>query len=332
MNLILTNSLDATADYLTARLADSCVQWCRIDTDRYIEHGSVSYRPGRAELLLGSNCIEASCVTNVWYRRPERIAFPGTPGSAERAFTLREHTEALEGFLAHVSPTKWINHPTANARASQKIEQLTSARRLGLKVPDTILTNSLEQALEFYDQNGGHVVAKPISDGQVGENGGGDFSLIYTNLVDRRDLEAAESLGNCPTLFQQYIDKMADVRVTVLDGIVHAVALKRVGPNGKQICDIRRDNMLHVHYARVELPEPVSCLVHSLLNYYGLRFAALDFVIDFSGSWYFLEVNPNGQWAWLDQAGVTSIGDTFLQVFTGRGTEPRTATSIVSEA
>ena len=234
--------------------------------------------------------------------------------------------------MAHVSPTKWINHPTANARASQKIEQLTSARRLGLKVPDTILTNSLEQALEFYDQNGGHVVAKPISDGQVGENGGGDFSLIYTNLVDRRDLEAAESLGNCPTLFQQYIDKMADVRVTVLDGIVHAVALKRVGPNGKQICDIRRDNMLHVHYARVELPEPVSCLVHSLLNYYGLRFAALDFVIDFSGSWYFLEVNPNGQWAWLDQAGVTSIGDTFLQVFTGRGTEPRTATSIVSEA
>lgn len=37
-----------------------------------------------------------------------------------------------------------------------------------------------------------------------------------------------------------------------------------------------------------------------LLNRLDLRFGALDFVVAPDGDWWFLECNPNGQWAWIE--------------------------------
>ncbi|KUO10863.1 hypothetical protein [Streptomyces sp. DSM 15324] len=35
---------------------------------------------------------------------------------------------------------------------------------------------------------------------------------------------------------------------------------------------------------------------------FGLSFGAFDFAVTASGAWWFLECNPNGQWAWLEDA------------------------------
>jgi D-alanine-D-alanine ligase-like ATP-grasp enzyme len=52
------------------------------------------------------------------------------------------------------------------------------------------------------------------------------------------------------------------------------------------------------------------------MKHYGLRFAAIDFVVDVEGQWFFLEINPGGQWAWLDIAGVADIASDLARAMT----------------
>ena len=55
-------------------------------------------------------------------------------------------------------------------------------------------------------------------------------------------------------------------------------------------------------YQRVETPVEVAGPVRRLLAALRLRFAAIDFAVDADGRWWFLEVNSNGQWLWIEQA------------------------------
>ena len=70
-----------------------------------------------------------------------------------------------------------------------------------------------------------------------------------------------------------------------------------------------------VTYRKVVLPRDVSERIQRLTKHYNLRFAAIDMVVSASGVWYFLEVNPNGQWAWLDLNGVANIAESFVDAF-----------------
>lgn len=52
----------------------------------------------------------------------------------------------------------------------------------------------------------------------------------------------------------------------------------------------------------VTVPDQIREAVSQLLARLRLRFDALDFVVTPQDEWMFLEINPNGQWAWLQDA------------------------------
>src|SRR5206468_1650617 len=87
-------------------------------------------------------------------------------------------------------------------------------------------------------------------------------------------------------------------------------------PDGSQRCDIRRNNMDDVTYRPIALPVDIESKIRELMRHYRLRFAAIDMAVTPSDQWVFFEVNPNGQWAWLDLAGEASIAASFVEAFT----------------
>ena len=127
----------------------------------------------------------------------------------------------------------------------------------------------------------------------------------------------ASDLASCPTLFQERIAKSLDVRLTFLDGLVAAVGLRRLDGED-QILDIRRDNMQGVIHGKVAVPSEPEAKLGRLVSSYGLRFAAVDMAIDCEGEWVFFEINPNGQWAWMDFAGATGLVARFVERFSQR--------------
>jgi hypothetical protein len=293
MLFILTNSQDATASFLTAALNKSEVPFVRLDTDQLVPRIAISYRPRTPAIKVDNIWYEAEQIGTIWYRRPERLKDERFANSAEGKCILGEWTEFIEGFFAHVPKSKWINYPSNNALASHKLEQLTTASTLGFEVPDTLGTQDRDSFREFFTKNQGQVVTKPIASGYLERSGSERDSLIYTNQVHAQHLEDLDDLSTCPTFFQQFIRKQFDVRITVVDGDIHAVALFAKDKNGQQRCDIRRNNMADVAYEKIELPTAVRAAIEKLMNHYGLRFAAIDMAVAVTGEWFFFEINPN---------------------------------------
>ncbi len=315
MLLILTNSKDATADYLVSVLSREGVRFIRFDTDSALASTRFKFEQGQALLQFDGAWFRPDDFTNVWYRRPERLKHEKLDASPEGKLILDEWAEALEGFFSHIPLQRWMNPPSCNVAASHKIEQLTRAKSLGFLVPDTLVTQDADALRSFFARHHGRVIVKPMAGGHVERPEGEMDTLIYTNQVRADQLEKLDDLSSCPTLFQQMIEKTCDVRITVVGEDVHAVELTAKEPDGSQRCDIRRNNMDDVTYKPLTLPMDVAANVSRLMDHYCLRFAAIDMAIGTDGRWYFFEVNPNGQWAWMDLAGATNIASSFVKAF-----------------
>ena len=166
----------------------------------------------------------------------------------------------------------------------------------------------------FFSKHREEVIVKPLGRAYIERPKDECDSVIFTNPVRACDLEDLTDLARCPTLFQQAIRKSSDVRITVVDTDIHAIELIATD-DGQQRCDIRRNNMMDVKYRAIVLPENVTAGLRKLVTFYGLRFAAIDMAIAEEGQWYFFEINPNGQWAWLDLCGGASIYKSFIASF-----------------
>jgi glutathione synthase/RimK-type ligase-like ATP-grasp enzyme len=318
MLVVLTNSQDATAAYLCSKLEQAEISFVRLDTDTLISRARISYTSSRPILGIDGQRYQPGHVEHIWYRRPEKLKDTRFNEEPEDQYTLREWSEGFENFFSHIPQERWMNHPSANAAASHKLQQLTVAADLGFNVPDTLVTQDEDELLEFFRKHDEQVIVKPLSTGYVERPDDQDDSLIYTNRVSSDQLLTLEGLSVCPTLFQQFVRKYCDVRITVVDEEVHAVSLFARDNDGTQRCDIRRYNMVDVKYEVTQLPANINSAISRLLKQYRLRFGAIDMAIDTDGRWYFFEINPNGQWAWLDLCGVTRIADSFIRSFKGQ--------------
>ena len=315
MVLILTNSLDATATFLVPILEAAGIDVARFDTDDLVPRLKGSYRDSDASIYWNDRKISPTDVQHVWYRRPDRLKSKLFGESPEGNYARLEWTEFVECFLAHIPQSKWVNHPACNVAASRKLQQLTTASKIGFAIPETLVTQGPEQLREFFDQHKGRVIVKPMSTGYVERPDESCDTLIYTNRVQEAQLDDLTDLVNCPTLFQQFIQKKSDVRITVVDDKIHAVELLASDESGKQRCDIRRDNMVDVSYRPISLPPTIRKNIRDLMRHYKLRFGAIDMAITPNGDWIFFEINPNGQWAWLDLTAGTSIAKSFISAF-----------------
>jgi glutathione synthase/RimK-type ligase-like ATP-grasp enzyme len=315
MLLVLTNSDDVTADHLLSVTVQHEIGHLRFDTDRGLEQWRVKYASGQPVLTLNDGEYRPADFHHVWYRRPERLKVADGLDSPEVRLMLDEWGEAFEGFFAHIPKDRWVNHPSVNAAASHKLEQLTTAAALGFRTPDTLVTQDPAQLRAFAARHGGKIIAKPMGRGYVERPEDEQDSLIYTNDVSAEHLENLDDLAACPTLFQERLDKTADIRITIVGTDIHAVELLASDSTGSQRCDIRRNNMEDVKHRLITLPDDVTTRLRALMMHYGLRFAAIDMVIGVTGDWYFLETNPNGQWAWMDLIGVTNIAESFVSLF-----------------
>lgn len=306
MILVITCKEDATADYFCKLLADDC--YLRVDTDD-IEFESLHLSMSKHSVSLNYRGVEIlpSQVSGIWYRKPKPMRFSSTMDDAEEAHYLREWRGALEGFLAHIPFSKWINHPSRNMEASYKPEQLSRAFDYGLNIPDYVISTNKDELLRFcqaYDR----CIIKPVRDGLIRRDE--KSTLIYTNNIDPVTIQSAE-IYSCPTLIQERVLKDKDVRITWLDGKYKALSLTRT-EDAEQILDIRKDNMAKVSYELINLPDEVVEKLKRIISHYELRFAAIDMAIDIHGKWYFFEVNPNGQWAWMEIEGHMSFSDMLI--------------------
>ncbi|MGA5700684.1 ATP-grasp ribosomal peptide maturase [Peterkaempfera bronchialis] len=284
--LVLTNRLDATADLVVAQLNNLGVPVFRCDAAEFPMELTLSATlvDGWAGTLdTGQRSLELSRVRSVYFRRPEEFRLPGGMSDAGRRFAAAQCRAGFVG-VAVALPCLWVNHPARDADANHKPWQLAAARRLGLDPPRSIITNDPQAAREFAAGLAGPMITKSLG------------MPVDTTIVDPGGLD--DSVKLCAHLFQEWVDKQHEVRLTVVGSHFFAVEI-HAGSDAAHI-DWRTDYK-SLSYKPTTVPGAVRERVTAFMRYFGLVFGAFDFIVTPSGAWRFLEVNPNGQWSWIER-------------------------------
>lgn len=227
-------------------------------------------------------------VAGVWWRRPCWYrASPAVTETNLRRFIALEARQALEGWL-HGLGDRVINPLAADASAAFKLLQLRTAAQIGLRVPQTVATNSVPAAEDFAARPDAATVFKAFT--------GADWQFIGTQRLTQDARAHLDCVSYSPVLFQEEIVKELDVRANVVDGEVYAIGIR--SKRRKPLVDWRIDPDLE--YLPHELPAEVATGLVTLVRRLGLRFGACDLAVDERGEHVFFEVNPGGQWLFAE--------------------------------
>ncbi len=203
----------------------------------------------------------------------------------------------------------WINNPLKNHRAENKILQLRLASKIGFNIPKTCITSSKEKALEFSRDCGNQIIAKALSIPLV-EYPEKDF-FIFTNKVSSIETFTESEFKLAPTIFQEAITPKSDYRITVVGKNCFAVKIE--SPDNMAIPIDWRLDKRRLKYTSVKIPSDVEAKCFKLVKDLGLVFGAID-LIETKGSFYFLEINPNGEWGWLQKEANLPIAESLANI------------------
>jgi len=187
----------------------------------------------------------------------------------------------------------WVNHPKASYLAESKPYQLRIAHKLGFQVPITLVTNDVE-ALST-STIGDPFILKSID--TILLRDGAEEIFAYSSVVTRGECFDSE-FSSIPATCQQLLQPKVDVRVTVIGQTVYAVGVTDCG-NGID-GDWRLLQKDRLRYQSTELSDEERQRCVELVRTLGLRFGAIDMARTTVGN-YFIEINPTGEWGWLDR-------------------------------
>jgi glutathione synthase/RimK-type ligase-like ATP-grasp enzyme len=136
---------------------------------------------------------------------------------------------------------------------------------------------------------------------------------VYTRRVTPDSFDE-DCVKVCPVFLQEEIARSADVRATFIGSRYFAADIK----GDPSLVDWRDSNVV-VSYTASSLGDDIQRMCRAMLDKLGLVYGAFDFVRTPEGELVFLEVNPTGEWAWLEDRLGFPMRDAFIQLFYGDG-------------
>lgn len=301
MILIVTNREDQTADFLILELKKRKSDYVRFNTEDFPKNIVFQWKliNGVIEggLTFSKRQVKITEITSIWYRRPvlPRPASEIIDLEAQR-FVVEESRTAIEGLWRTIE-CFWVSNPDNIRIAENKLYQLKKAAQVGFKVWPTVVTSDTNSAYAFYQECEGEIIYKPLRKGRLVR--GDKQSFIFTNLIENESVDEFNNIKYAPCLLQKYIHKSIELRVTVIGEEVFAVAIEsQKTPDALHDWRRAKNNLLHRIY---KLPSDVEYKCKILVKKLGLEFGALDLIVTPDNEYVFVEINPNGQWAWIQQ-------------------------------
>ena len=320
--LIITRSADnESVEFVTRAVEERGGRTFRLDTDRFPTEVRLAARYGgggaeRVTLASAEGELDLAEVTAIWHRRLQVAGrLPPEMDAQLRAASAGESRAALLGVLAGLTAFR-VDPEAAIRRAEQKPLQLRVARELGLEVPRTLVTNDPGAVRDFYASCAGGMVTKMLSSFAVYDAAGREH-VVFTNPVGPEDLEDLTGLSLCPMTFQERVEKRLELRATVVGRRVFTASIDSQA-SARAAHDWRRDGVALVDEWRpYDLPPEAERPLLALTDYFGLNYGAADFILTPDGRHVFLELNPSGEFFWLEHGAGLGISGALADVLLG---------------
>lgn len=305
MLLIVTNKRDLATDYLILRLNELGIEFWRLNTEDYLQKFDIEISfKGTIPLAIitrddGSKLVSSDIVA-AYIRQPVVPVLRNYSDEGHTRFVQREAIEALRSLWRVIDEKAWLNNPKNLLIASNKIDQLRVAKQLGFRIPRTLISTNLDNVQQFIKQCDGATIAKAVKHGFYRHDG--EVYLALTQKVDSEFLSNVDQYSSIPMIYQEEVEKIYDVRVTVVGTGVYATAIQSQ-EHEETKTDWRNWNVVsdvNLRHERMVLPVDIQNRCLELTRSFGLSYSAIDMICSTDGNFFFLEMNPNGQWAWIE--------------------------------
>lgn len=320
MILILSAPHDPHAEAVAQKLRNRTAPYLWFDTAAFPAASQLSVSleaaaPAQYLLQHEGKRIDLCEVRAIWHRRPgvpepdERIT-----DAKAREWVCQESQSLLEGIWNTLDCLHVPGVGHDRYAAENKLKQLVQASQLGFSIPRTLVTNRPSRLLDGFSTFEGRAITKVLSNPVV-QRAGDDAEewSAFTRPIHRRDLAYRAAIRYAPVIVQEYVPKLLEVRATVVGSQVFAAAIH------SQNSQRTRHDWRHYDFARTpheahDLPERVSQLCIELVQSLNLNFGAIDLVLTPDGEYVFLEINPSGQWLWIQELTDLPISDAIAEL------------------
>lgn len=301
--LIVTIGDDLHALAVQAALRNRKIECSIIESDLFSGRESIGLRfssAGCGEALLRTaegTLVDASSVDLIWWRRPKSKQQIDQTSLREDHLGLinNDCTASLVGGLESQFRGKWVSDPRATEYASNKINQLSLAPMAGFRIPETLISQSRDDLIQFYKKHSGKIIMKPVA--------GTPGPLLFTQFVSQVHLDSEQSIRTCPTIYQEFVPGKRHLRLNCFGVHCHACVIE------SDALDWRPNLNVPIHQWQV--PEGLSKKVRHALDLLGLEMGIVDLKETEQGDIIWLEVNPQGQFLFLE--GIT--GQPLTELF-----------------
>jgi glutathione synthase/RimK-type ligase-like ATP-grasp enzyme len=263
--------------------------------------------PLRARMRKDDRGFDLGAVRSAWLHRRGFVTPSKDFAPLDRDFVESELHSVLFGTALAMTETFWVNPPMAAVMTDggrAKIAQLELARRLGLRIPRTCVTNDPDAARAFVRSCAEGAIFKafepPLRNvAKAGEPE--ELAVLYTTRVDAQIEGQLDGIREAPCQFQELVPKTYELRITVMGNRVFATEIHSQQNELSRI-DFRQQYALGTTpYFAHSLPPKVEEKCIRLVRGLGLVFGVLDMIRTPEGEYVFLEVNQQGAFLWLEE-------------------------------
>ncbi|BAZ30401.1 hypothetical protein NIES4074_28610 [Cylindrospermum sp. NIES-4074] len=303
--LIITHSEDNESISLVQQaIANLGGKAFRFDTDRFptevlldVYYGKESER---VILACDDQKLDLDEVSAVWYRRIAIGAkIPQTMDKQLRQASIQESRVTIQGMIASIKGFHLDPQPSIR-RAENKQLQLQVARAIGLDTPRNLTTNNPLAVKQFAQECEQGIVTKMLSSFAIYDQQGHE-NVVFTNPVTPEDLNHLDGLRFCPMTFQEKIPKALELRTTIVGKRIFTAAVDSQALKKSQYDWRRQGVALLDAWQPYTLPQDVEQKLFKLMANFGLNYGAIDIIVTPCDRHVFLEVNPVGEFFWLER-------------------------------
>jgi glutathione synthase/RimK-type ligase-like ATP-grasp enzyme len=266
------------------------------------ERARLSIHVGEMADTLTYEGVDSTRIRSSWYRRPLKPQV-GSCHEADRNF-IEEQWQCLQKNIFDVADNLtnalWVNRPRAAHFAESKLAQLQAARAAGLQIPETLIGNHAPDIAALIRRCGKVVFKTFYPHTWQSERSGAMFDVGVTMLDSDSELPE-QAIALSPGIYQRYIEKAFDLRVTIIGHKLFAAKIQRT--HGGAYVDWRPHSYDEdIRFESFAINAALEAKLQNLMSRLGIVFGCVDLAVDNLGDIYFLEVNQAGQFLFVEEA------------------------------
>ena len=304
MILIISASWDAHPAKIHKAILDKH-QDCKIFfTDEYSSRNYIKYFQNKIQIIINSEPVNIGDITSVFVRHPFEWAYNPVKVNDDRNYLehelrRKEVNDIVKSLIHECERRKIFVIYNFENPIEFKLSNYLRAKEIGFNLPYTIISNEKNTFLGLKNSEKEFII-KPFVSRTYFKNRAISKEIMPIKGKDLYKKFSSITSVPYPLQIQERIDKQLDLRITIAGKQVFTCALySQENPlttldSGKTLFE----NLRHESY---QLPKEVENLCFELCRRNNLNHAAIDMALDKNGKYVFFELNPYGEYLWIEE-------------------------------